>query len=111
LELRFHPEQEARREGSVFLAPGKQATLRIEPLTPEGVEVSGETMPMPGGDGRKESNLFAIRLRTRRAAWRNAVAFSWSPAAATPVQVELHTEGGRWLFTAGNRKVALDWDR
>ena len=112
LELRFHPEQEARREGDVFVARGKKATLHIAPLTSEGVQISGEAMLLPGREGqhaRADSSIFTIRLRAERAAWRNAVAFSWSPAGEEPARVELQAEGRQWTFTVGKRKVILDW--
>ena len=48
LELRFHPEQEAVRDGNVFLAKGKRATLRLEPLAAEGVQIAAGPMPLPG---------------------------------------------------------------
>jgi len=76
LESRFHPEQQAERQGNVSLAKGKQAVLQIEPLTTEGVEVSGEALPLPGRHGGKQSSLFAVCLRTQRANWCNALALT-----------------------------------
>ena len=110
LELRFHPEQQAERQGNVFLAKGKQVVLRIEPLTTEGVQVSGEALPLPGRHGGKEASLFAVRLRTQRAKWHNAVALSWSRAGEKPTQVSLQTEGRRWTFGVRDRKLVLDWE-
>ena len=110
LELRFHPEQQAEREGNVFLAKGKQAVLRIEPLTTEGVQAAGERVPLPGRHGGKQASLFAVRLSAKRSTWRNAVALSWSPADKQPVKATLRAEDRRWTFAAGERKVVLDWD-
>ena len=80
LELRFHPEQEAVRNGNVFLATGKRATVRLEPLTAEGLQIAAESMPLPGHEDQAKTSMFTIRLNTRRSAWRNAVALSWSAA-------------------------------
>lgn len=111
LELRFHPEHEAERDGNAFMARGKQAVLRVEPLTPEGLAVSAESLPLPGRHGRGGASIFTIRLSTERAQWRNAVAFSWSSRPDAPHRVALRTEGGRWIFTAGERTVSFDWGR
>ena len=110
LELRFHPEQQAERLGRAFVAKGTKAVLRIEPLGTDDVQVSGESLPLPGRHGAKQSSLFAIRLATQRAAWRNAVALSWCPAEQEPTKVVLHVENQRWSFVIGKRKLALDWD-
>ena len=110
LELRFHPEQQAERLGTAFVAKGTKAVLRIEALSTEGVQVSGESLPLPGRRGEKQSGLSAIRLATRRAAWRNAVALSWCPAEREPTKVLLRVEDRRWTFVVGERKLVLDWD-
>ena len=110
LELRFHPEQQAEHLGTAFVAKGTKAVLRIEPLSTDGVQVSGDSLPLPGRQGEKQSSLFAIRLATQRAAWRNAVALSWCPAGREPTRVALHAEARRWTFVVGKRKLVLDWD-
>jgi len=110
LELRFHPEQPAERQENAFLAQGKQAVLRIEPLTAEGVEVSGEAMPLAARHGRKESGIFALRLRTEQEKWLNAVALSWSRAEEKPPRVALRAEGRRWAFAVRDRTLTLNWD-
>ncbi len=110
LELRFHPEQLAERQGNVFLATGKHVVLRIEPLTTVGVEVSGEALPLPGRHSGKQSSLLAVCLRTQRANWRNALALSWSEAGEKPTQISLQTEGRSWTFGVRDRKLVLDWE-
>ncbi len=55
LELRFHPEQEAVRDGNVFLATGKRATLRLEPLVSEGIQIAGE-FDATAGPGQSAEN-------------------------------------------------------
>lgn len=110
LELRFHPEQAPRREGSEFVAEGKKAVLRMVPLTPDGVTLASETLPLPGGDGHTSGDIPTIRLRTHRAAWRNAVAFSWSSSPGQPAKVELRSQEERqWVFAIGQRRVGLAW--
>lgn len=110
LELRFHPEEPADRQGDVFVAKGKQGVLQIEPLTPEKVQVSGEALPLPGRHGGKESSLFTVRLSTQQANWRNAVALSWTGAEEKPARVVLRREGRRWTFVVRDRKLVLDWE-
>jgi hypothetical protein len=110
LELRFHPEQQAEHLGTVFVAKGTKAVLRIEPLSTDGVQVSGESLPLPGRQDGKQSSLFAIRLATRRSMWRNAVALSWSAVGKEPTEVVLRAEARRWTFVVEGRKLVLDWD-
>jgi hypothetical protein len=111
LELRFHPEERASAgpDGS-YLARGRSALLRIEPLTTEGVEVlAGDTPARARGETGGTDTMFAIRLLRKDSAWRNAVALSWSSAAAEPVRVTLRREGDRWTFVAGERSATVDW--
>lgn len=110
LELRFHPEREATEEGTALLARGKEATLRIEPLTRDGVTVTAERQPLPGRHGRAGGEMFCVRLATHRAAWRNAVALSWSAAEVEPPRVTLTVEGDRWTFRSGTQTATLDWE-
>jgi hypothetical protein len=106
LELRFHPEHSCERDGTgVLMARGRKAQLRMELLTPEGVEVTaGET----AGKNREGNpmSLYAVRMATRRSAWRNAVALSWS-AAGEPVRVTMDTAENRWTFRAGGRAATI----
>jgi hypothetical protein len=109
LELRFHPEAtRAEQKGQGFLIRGEKAALRIDLLTPDGVTLSAEDV---AGEGRHggEFSMFTVRLATRRAAWRNAVALSWSPGADEPPAVSLRTEADTWSFQVGDRSVDLDW--
>ena len=110
LELRFHPEQEAVRDGNVFLAKGKRAILRLEPLTTEGIQIAAGPVSLPDQHAQEKSSMFTIRLSTQRAAWRNAVALSWCPAEREPPKVTLRAEARRWTFVVGERKLVLDWD-
>jgi len=110
LELRFHPEQQASRQGNLFLANGKRLVLQIEPLTTEGVQFSAGAVPLPGRHGGKESTLLTVRLRTQRQRWRNAVALSWCPVEDTPKRVALRAKGRRWIFSVRDRKLVLDWE-
>ena len=109
LELRFHPEQEAVRDGNVFLARGKRATLRLEPLVTEGIQIEGEFVPLPGRHNQEKTNMFTIRLSTRRPEWRNAVAPSWSAVGKEPTKVTLRAVGQKWTFAVKDRKLTLDW--
>ncbi len=110
LELRFFPEeQEGEREGSVVLVRGKQATLRLELLTPQGVTLAAEKVPTAGRHGGEGEPLFCMRLRRRAEQWRNAVALSWAPAGKQPPRVALRAAGEQWIFSAAGRTVALDW--
>jgi hypothetical protein len=63
--------------------------------------------PSPGWHGEKQSGLFAIRLATQRAAWRNAVALSWCPTEREPAKVALRAEARRWTFVVGERKLEV----
>jgi len=110
LELRFHPEREAVRQGNFFLATGKRATLRLEPLAAEGIQITGEPVPLPGRHDQEKTSMYTIRLSTRRSMWRNAVALSWSAAGTEPTKVALRAEVRRWTFVVGERKLVLDWD-
>ena len=109
LELRFHPEQQAERQENMFLVKGKQIALQIEPLTTEGVQISGEALPLPGRHSGKELSLFTVRLRTQQEKWHDAVALSWSRTGEKPARVSLRTEGQRWTFGVRDRKLVLDW--
>jgi hypothetical protein len=109
LELRFHPEQESVRDGNVFMATGKKATMRLEPLTAEGIQIAGESVPLPGRHNQDNASMFTIRLSTRRALWQNAVALSWSPVGKEPSRVTLLDTGQKWTFVVKGRNLTLDW--
>ena len=105
LELRFHPEFEfVSQTDGALLATGKKAVLRMELLTPDGVELTAGPMAARDRDG-KPMSLMAAQLRTSKAKWRNAVAFSWCIAGQAPIRVRLEREGERWIFHAGTRQV------
>lgn len=107
LELRFHPEQAAvRLPAGAFVADGARTTLRIAPLTDDGVIATyGEVAALgdrQGTDGR----LRVVRLTKSASAWRNAVALSWG---RPPASVSLMRVGDRWKFEAAGRIVEFDW--
>lgn len=110
LELRFHPErQAATAEADGFLCQGKRATLRIEPLTRDGVDVTAEEMTGQDRNGGSSLHLFTIRLRTTRSRWRNAVALTWSKAGKTPPSVVLKPAGNTWIFRTGSNRLVFNW--
>jgi hypothetical protein len=107
LELRFHPESPCDRgsDGS-FLARGPKATLRIELFTKDGVEeTAGEV------DGRDKAGkampMHTVRMGVTRAAWKNVVAFSWSPNGTEPIRLTQERAGEEWVLRAGERSVRL----
>jgi len=111
LELRFHPEQQqAEQSGNAFVCKGKTAAVRIEPLTTDGVQVSGEIVP--GQDrNAKPMPMYTIRLQTQKNRWRNATAFTWSAADKAPVPVTLQANGDEWFFIANTKSVVFDWSK
>lgn len=110
LELRFHPETVGEMvEDTVFLASSPKAVLRLENLTPQGVRMSAEETPGRDRNGL-EINRLTVRLLRSAAAWRNAVALSWSPAGQEPVRVIVEPGSNRWVFRAGDRTAAVDWE-
>jgi hypothetical protein len=110
LELRFHPEQEAAQQaGSAFLMRGRSSVLRLEPLTPVGVQVSAEKVAGEDRAGGPAFSMFTVRLQTQRASWRNAVALSWAAANGQPTAVTMQAAGDQWTFRAGPRLARFDW--
>jgi len=108
LELRFHPEHPCERHAEgALLARGTKAALRIEPLTMDGVALGAGPTAGKDRDG-KPMTLYAVRLESNRAVWRNAVALSWAAASAEPVRVTLE-QSARWVFRAGERSVTVEW--
>ena len=107
LELRFHTEFPCvRREDGSFLACGAKALLRIEPFTAEGVEATAGEI-----DGRDRNGdsmpMHTVRMQATRSAWKNIVAFSWSPSGAEPVRLISERAGEEWIFRAGERSISL----
>ena len=88
---------------------GPSSVLRLEPLTPAGVQVSAE--PVAGEDraGGDPFTMFTVRLQAQRASWRNAVALSWAPADGQPTAVTMQAAGDQWTFRAGPRLARFDW--
>ena len=112
LELRFHPEnRQAEQSGTGWLIKGKQSVLRVQPLTGEGVTATAEDVTGEGRHGEANFSMFTVRLAAQRAAWRNAVAFSWSKSDGTPVPVTLRRVGAGdiWIFAVGERTVGFNW--
>ena len=109
LDLFFHPEcQEAARDDGTFILRGGKAVLRLDPLTPEGVESTAENQTFVDRRYNKEEFL-AIRLGTHGKRWRNAVALTWSEAKSVPERVKLTGKGNRWTFECESGTVVLDW--
>ncbi|MBI2301179.1 MAG: DUF4962 domain-containing protein [Armatimonadetes bacterium] len=111
LELRIFNEQPpaAQVDGS-FLATGKRAVLRVTNFTPDGVTAEVAALAVRDRQGKElAGGRPGVRVATRRAAWRNAVALSWAAVGQAPPTVSLEMEGERWRFVAGGRSVTLDW--
>ena len=107
LELRFHPEFPAvKDETGAWISRGKKATLRLELLTADRVEVTAGDLPARDREGGADS-LYGIRLVARQTRWRNAVALSWAPAGQEPVRVRMEQRGDQWRFLAGGRAYTL----
>jgi len=109
LELRFFPESATQRQGPAFVAQGKRAVLRIEPLTTQGVKLAAEPVSAAGRHEGMPGSLFAVRLQTKNSHWRNAVALSWAAAGEKPPQVTLRTAGDQWYFSLGKRQWSVDF--
>jgi len=110
LELRFHPEQrQVERDGGALLIRGEQAGLRLEPLTGEDVSIAAEDVAAEGRHGERDVSMFTVRLNTKRAQWRDAVALSWAMANDEPAKVTLQADSDIWTFTVGDRIVTLNW--
>jgi len=104
LELRFHPEFAfAKQADGTLLAKGKRSALRMEVLTPDGVEVSNGPIAGKAREGGA-SSMETASLRCTRAKWRNVTAFSWSAADKEPLRVRLSADG---VITAGTHRLAL----
>lgn len=108
LEIRFHTEEATVAEGAAFLARGKRAVLRVEPLA-TAARATAENTPLPGTHGAKQSGMPVMRLTMRGAEWQNAVALTWSAAGVEPPRVSLKKDQHRWCFAVGDSTVVLDW--
>ena len=107
LELRFHPENPFERaDDGALIARGKKAILRLELLTPDGVETTAGDTNGKDRDGNP-MQLHAAVFKTQAAAWKNVVALSWSAADSQPVQVKLERQADVWTFHAGDRAVVM----
>jgi hypothetical protein len=107
LELRFHTESPClKREDGSFLALGTKAALRIEPFTADGVEATAGEIDGRDRNG-KPMPMHTLRMQTTRSAWKNIVAFSWSPSGVEPVRLTLERGAGQWVFRAWDRSVGL----
>ena len=111
LELRFFPEYPPEKiADDLCTATGEHSRLRIHLLTPDGNGFTVAHVHIAGlhnetGDATRP----AARLTRRTDRWRTAVALSWSAKNSEPVSVSLDPSGDTWTFTAGTRRVALDW--
>jgi hypothetical protein len=110
LEIRFHPGTEPAPHGNAFLSRGKQASLLLQPLTSDGVQVSLDSVQSAARSSHGSSRMVVVRLLAHRSSWRNAVALSWAPAGTEPATVSLSREPDRWTFTTDRGKFSLDWD-
>jgi hypothetical protein len=109
LEVRFHPESRGvLGDDGAAVCRGERATLRIEPLTGEGVEITAGDLPARERHG-EPSTMFTVRLAARRQTWRNAVALSWAPAGKTPPRVTMQGGAEAWTFRAGGRSATCRW--
>ena len=110
LELRFHPEQENAEQHDVsFQLRGRNTVLKLEALTPAGVDISEETMKAENDSGFLDP-LPTVRLQRHSDTWRNATALSWTAKSGDPEKIDLNIDGGIWTFRAGTRTVVLDWE-
>jgi hypothetical protein len=109
LELRFHTEEPLVRDGAAMVARGKQATLRIVPLSPDAARIDLERTELAGDHGRKDASLPGVRISLRGSRWRNAVAFSWATGQSPPPPATWRADGQRWSFSARGCTATLDW--
>lgn len=110
MELRFHPEQQrCERTGKAFSFQGKTASLRLEPLAPDGARIEAADVAIVDRHGGKDTSMFTVRLTRDGAEWRNAVALSWADRESQPAEVQLDARGEQWIFLCGTRTVSFDW--
>ncbi len=111
LELRLHTESsDCKQDGEAYLVTGRQAILRIAPLTPDDVKTAAAGLPARGSHAR-DTRLFTIRFSKHEAHWQNAVALSWSPAGQEPKHVSLSKDDRAWTFVVAGRKLVFDWEK
>ena len=117
-ELRFHPQFPAEPDQhGAFIAHGRKATLRIQPLTTGDVQIAAAYLPskdfltpakVEGYDKLEDAlKMFTVQLKSTQPNWRNVVVFSWAPANEAPERVSM--EAG-YVFHAGKRTLRLKWD-
>lgn len=108
LELRFHPEQPAKplAAGS-WLAKIGDARLRIDVLTPDGVDTASEEVAAAGIEQGDHGLLYPLRLRFAGERWKNAVALSWS--MIEPNAIRLERSGEKWIFISPNWRLRYNW--
>ena len=103
-----HPEHAAVRNGDVFLAAGKRATLRLEPLVSEGIRIAADFEPLPGQDNQPKTSMFTVRLSAAigLAKCRGPLLVGGREGArqSGPASV-----GQKWTFAVKDRELTLDW--
>ena len=104
LELRFHPESPTVAEDGAFLASGKTANLRVELLTPDGVEQTVGELAAAGRHGDDGQPMLTIRFAKAAQRWHNVTALTWCAAGQTPARVKLVGDA----VEVGGRRVPLD---
>ncbi len=110
LELRLHTESsDGKEDNTGYLVTGRQATLRVDLLTPEHVKMDAANLLARGSHGRG-ANLFTIRFAMHDSRWQNAVALSWAPVGAEVKRVSLAQGEQTWTFSVGGKKLVLDWE-
>lgn len=107
LELDFHPEQQqAERDGNVFVIRGEKASLRIEPLTYEGISVTEKKIvTIPKEENDKDGDLYTISFNNKQSQWLQITALSWAHANETPMRIKMTEAGDTYTFFVGNRTV------
>jgi len=109
LELRLHTESsDCRPDEGAYLVTGRQAVLRVDLLTPDGVERSTASLPVRGSHANG-GELFTIRFARHDVRWRNAIALSWAPAGAEVKRIGLAKDADAWTFSIAGRTLVFDW--
>ena len=111
LELLYHLEDPVEKTAdNTFVARGRTSILRVEPLTPEGLEIHAGESSVQLMNNAHAPRVYEVRLMCGAARWRNAVAFSWAPAGQEPRRVTLDRSAKEvWTFVSGARKTVLNW--
>jgi len=109
LELRFHPESsKVRKEGHAWIVEGRRSVLRLDELTPDGVEARAEELPAYKAHGGQDT-MFTIWFRAHRQHWRHIVAISWAKKGEQPPVVQLRKEGAGWKLQVHGRWIPFSW--